>query len=284
MKILMIGATGNFAKLIIPELKKKGVQITALVRKEERVEAALKNGADDTVIADLNNFESLQKAVQNVDGVFHLNPVFSENEVKMGLNIVKAAQEADVEKFVFSSVYHPSLSLKNHATKRPIEEALYEADMKFVILQPAMFMQTIGDIWSVIKKSKMVTLPYSKSAKMSYVDYRDVAEVTAIAFTEEKLDNGTFELCSPGTYDRFELVKIIGNTLKTDIEAKEISFEDFAKNTGMPDGFAKDGMKAMFRHYDEYGFHGGNSLVLETILGRKPISLKEFFNDLNKTN
>src|SRR5699024_6057697 len=133
---------------------------------------------------------------QNVDGVFHLNPVFTENEKQLGLNMVQAANKANVEKFVFSSVYHPSLSLSNHTVKRPVEEALYESDMDFIILQPAMFMQNIGNMWTVIKQTKKFTMPFSKFSQMSYVDYRDIAEVIAIAFTEERLNNGTFELSS----------------------------------------------------------------------------------------
>ena len=66
-----------------------------------------------------------------------------ENEIQLALNMVKVAEEAQIDKFVFSSVYHPSLSLGNHISKHPIEEALYESELKFVILQPAMLMQTV---------------------------------------------------------------------------------------------------------------------------------------------
>ncbi|UGU17970.1 NmrA family NAD(P)-binding protein [Sinomicrobium kalidii] len=282
MKILMIGATGNFAKHIIPALKEKNIKIKALVRNDKKGENALENGADETVVGDLNNIDSLRNAVKDINGVFYLNPVFVENEVEMGLNMVKAAREAEIEKFVFSSVYHPSLSLGNHAAKRPVEEALYESNIKFVILQPAIFMQTIGENWTVIKQTKKVALPYSKWSRMSYVDYRDVADVVAIAFIDNKLDHGTFELSSDGMYDRNELADIIGKTLKIKVEAKEISFEDFAKKTEMPEGFAKNELKTMFEHYDQFGFHGGNSLILETIIGRRPRTLTAYFNSLER--
>ncbi len=280
MKILMIGSTGTYAKLIIPALKKKGIHIKALVRQEGKTKEAIANGADEAVMGNLNDTESLQKAVQNVDGVFHLNPVFTENEEQLGLNMVQAANKANVDKFVFSGVYHPSLSLSNHTAKRPVEEALYESDMDFIILQPAMFMQNIGHMWPVIKKTKKLTMPFSKFSQMSYVDYRDVAEVIAIAFTEERLNNGTFELSSEGTYSRVQVANMMSKILNTEIEAREISFEDFSTNIGLTDGFAKEGLKAMFNHYDQYGLHGGNALVLETILDRKPNSLQEFFRDL----
>ena len=280
MRIVMIGATGKFAKYVIPALKKEQIEIKALVKNDNRADIAIANGVDETVNGDLNDLNSLRYAIQNVDGVYYLNPVFMENEIQMGLNMVKAAEEAKIDKFVFSSVYHPSLSLENHVSKRPIEEALYESGMKFVILQPAMFMQTVGNTWSVIKQTKQVALPYSKSAKMSYVDYRDIADVVAIAFTDNKLDNGTFELSSSGMYNRIELAEIISKSIGDKVEAKEIGFEDFSK--GMPDGFAKNGLKAMFEHYDQCGFHGGNSLILETILKRKPRTLQTYFEQMEK--
>jgi hypothetical protein len=36
----------------------------------------------------------------------------------------------------------------------------------------------------------------------------------------------------------------------------------------------------MMRHYDQYGFSGGNGLVLRTVLEREPRSLAAFFNEL----
>jgi hypothetical protein len=37
----------------------------------------------------------------------------------------------------------------------------------------------------------------------------------------------------------------------------------------------------MYIDYNEYGFPGGNSLVLEAILGREPRSLEQFFQELS---
>lgn len=280
MKILMIGATGNFAKSIIPALKKENVEVKALVRNDDRAKVAIANGANEIVNGDLSDLNSLRNALKNVDGVYYLNPVFQKDEISMGLNMVKAAVEAKIDKFVFSSVYHPSLPLENHIPKRPIEAALYESELNFVILQPAMFMQTVGNSWTVIKQTNKFALPYSKLVKMSYVDYRDVADVVAIAFTDSKLDYGTFELSSDGMYNRDEVAKLISNSIGVKVEAIDIDFAEFAK--GMPDGFAKKQFKAMFEHYDHCGFHGGNSLILEAILNRKARTLQSYFNDMEK--
>ena len=40
-----------------------------------------------------------------------------------------------------------------------------------------------------------------------------------------------------------------------------------------------EGMARMMDHYDAHGFPGGNALVLRSILGREPRTLKQFFQE-----
>ena len=92
-----------------------------------------------------------------------------------------------------------------------------------------MFMQTLGGGWPAIVKQGRFALPYSKQAKACYVDYRDVAEVAAITLTEDKLNNGTFELCAPGMVNRVELAVIMSEALGETIEAGELPFDQWAQ-------------------------------------------------------
>ena len=110
MKILMVGASGRYAGLVVPELKKRGVTIRALIRSEDKAFATLKQGADETALGDLNDGESLRKAARGVDGVFHINPAFAPNEAELGIAMVHAAMASGVRKLVFSGVIHPSIS------------------------------------------------------------------------------------------------------------------------------------------------------------------------------
>jgi NmrA-like family len=96
MKVLMIGATGKFAGLVVPELKKKGVTVRALVQDDNKAAIAKKNGADETVLGNLEDEKSLLQAAKGMDGVFHINPAFLD-EIKIGLTMVNAAKEAGVK-------------------------------------------------------------------------------------------------------------------------------------------------------------------------------------------
>jgi uncharacterized protein YbjT (DUF2867 family) len=281
MKVLMVGATGKYASHVIPELKQRGVTIRALVRDKTKLEAAQQKGVDEAVVGDLEDADSLHAAASGVEGVFHLNPAFAPNEADLGVAMVEAAKAAGVRKFVFSSVIHPSISaLSNHAAKRPVEEALCESGLQFVILQPTMFMQNFDSGWKAVIEGGRFALPYSKHAKASYVDYRDVAAVAAIALTSNRLDYGTFELCDAGMVDRVELATIMSEALNRPIEAGELSFEDWAQAAHIPEGAMREGMEKMYAHYDRYGFPGGNALVLQAILGQEPRSLRQYFDKL----
>jgi uncharacterized protein YbjT (DUF2867 family) len=281
MKVLMVGATGKYASYVVPELKQRGVIVRALVRDQDKADAARQQGADEALVGDLRDLESLRAAAQGVEGVFHLNPAFAPDEAALGVAMVEAAMAAGVRKFVFSSVIHPSIAaLSNHAAKRPVEEALCESGMQFIILQPTMFMQNFDGGWQAVVEKGQFALPYSKQAKASYVDYRDVAEVAALALTSDRLDYGTFELCAAGMVDRVELAAIMSAAIDRPIAAGEPSFDEWAQTARIPEGAIREGMKKMYAHYDRYGFPGGNALVLQAILGREPRSLRHYFDYL----
>jgi uncharacterized protein YbjT (DUF2867 family) len=275
----MVGATGANAGLVLPELIKRGAVVRALVRDEHRGAAARANGADEAVVGDLTDPPSLAAALDGIDGVFHIGPAFAQREAEMGVAMVNAAETAGVRKFVFSGVIHPSISaMTNHAAKQPVEEALYGSDLDFTVLQPAMFMQNLAALWPDIRDRGRFALPYSETAKVCWVDYRDVAEVAAMALTSDRLSRGTFELCAPGLVDRVQMAAMVSDVIARPVSAAVTPLPEFA--SALPEGPQRDGLTRMMAHYDEHGFMGGNGLVLRAILGREPRSLLDYFREL----
>ncbi len=233
------------------------------------------------MVGDLRDPQSLRSAAEGADGIFHLGPAFAPDEAEMGVAMVEAAKAAGVKKFVFSSVIHPTISrMTNHAAKQPVEAALYESGLDFTVLQPAMFMQTLDDSWAGIVKSGQFPLPFSKLAKVCYVDYRDVAEAAALALTGDTLSRGTFELCAAGMVNRIEIAALMSRALGREIEAGEAAFDEWARAAHLPEGPVRDGLAAMNADYDKYGFPGGNALTLRSVLGREPRALAEYIGEL----
>src|ERR1051326_7501320 len=92
MLVLVVGATGRFAHFVVPELKKRGAMVRALIRDKDREAKAREYGADETVVGDLADPTSLRAAAKGVDGVFHVNPAFAPNEARLGTAMVEAAK------------------------------------------------------------------------------------------------------------------------------------------------------------------------------------------------
>ena len=280
MRVLMVGATGRHAHWVLRELNQRGVSVRALVRNQQRADVARNNGAAEVAIGDLTEPASLSRAAAGMDGVFHIGPAHAAGEAEMGLAMVDAARAAGGRTIVFSGVIHPSISaMTNHgAAKLPVEEALYSSELDFTVLQPARFMQNFERSWNDIVEHDRLAQPYSLSAKMCSVDYRDVAEVAAMAMTGDELSYGTFELSASGMQDTYETAKIVSEVLGRTVTAVQIPLDQFASQ--LPEGHFRDGMRRMMAHYDKHGLPGGNPLVLRSILGREPRSLKDYFREL----
>src|SRR5579863_9980566 len=276
MTVLAVGAAGNLAGLVVPELVKRGVKVRGLVRKPEQAEEAKRRGATEVAVGDLADLDSLRAALQGVDAVFHVGPAFAPNEIQMGRNMVEAAARAGVRKFVFSSVIHPILSkLPNHAAKAQVEEALINSDLEYTILHPTVLFQNYSIFWTRVMQTGILVEPWSLDTRFSRVDYRDVAEVAAIALTEDRLAYGTFELCSSGILNRHEVAAMISEVLGKQVTVGTIGPEVLGQ-------FPND-MRTMCRHYDHRGLVG-NPLVLRAILGREPRTLRAYFEELANTH
>lgn len=278
MKVLAAGATGYFAHHVVPALAARGVEVRALVHDPGKADRALRGGATETVIADLRDPGSLDGALDGVDGFYLILPAFAPDTVDLGTAAVAAAAARGVRRVVYSGVYHPSLSLVNHADTRPVEEALYHSGLEFTVLQPAMYLQGLTGSWRTAVDSGIYAAPWSRHSAMTYVDFRDVAEVAARAFATDELVGGTFELAAGGTHTREEIAAVMSRYAGRPVEAVDVPPTRAVES--MPAGPQRDGLLAMFTDYETYGFHGGNDLVLRTVLGRTPRTLEQFIAEL----
>ncbi|MGC2288409.1 MAG: NAD(P)-dependent oxidoreductase [Thermoplasmata archaeon] len=118
--ILVTGATGKVGSHLVPRLLAQGLPVRALVRQGPNVQRLRELGAE-LVEGDLLRAESLGPALKGVETVVHLAAFFRgatpEQAREVNLvgteQLVTAAQQAGVEKFIFAStstVYPPGLN------------------------------------------------------------------------------------------------------------------------------------------------------------------------------
>lgn len=270
--ILAVGAAGPFAGMVVPELVRRGATVRGLLRHAKESAQVRANGATEIAVGDLTDRASLDRALDGVSSVFYVAPAFLPHEAEVGQGMVAACVAAGVRRFVFSSVIHPVISaLSNHAAKAPVEEAVLDSDLEYTFLHPALFFQNFAGTWPQVAASGILAEPWSAASRFSRVDYRDVAEVAAVALTEDRLLHGTFELCAEGWLDRAGVAELMSQALGRPV----------AVGTDDPATLGEEAapMRPMFAHYDRHGLRG-SALTLRAILGREPRTLRAYFKEL----
>jgi len=275
--VLAVGAAGRFAGLVVPELAKRGAHVRGLIRDANEGKDVLSHGAAEVAIGDLGHLASMEKALQGVSSVFYIAPAFLPQEAEVGVGVVEAAKRAGVKRFVFCSVIHPVLSaLTNHWDKAPVEEAILTSGMEYAFLHPTLFFQNFAGNWANVVTSHTFAEPWSTETRFSRVDFRDVAEVAAIALTEDRLNFGTYELCAEGHMNRIEVATLMSEVLGRQIRAERFDPDKVVAGAGE----LGKGLRRMFDWYDHQGLLG-NALTLRAILGREPRTLRSYIEELN---
>jgi uncharacterized protein YbjT (DUF2867 family) len=279
--ILMTGATGRLAQLVLAELVRRGARIRALVRDPAHQATVLARGASAVYVGNLANPRSVEEALTGIDRLFYIPPAFMPDEAAVGRALVDAAHRCGVTRIVLSSAIHPTLShLVNHHAKAMVEEHIIGTGIDFTFLQPTLVFQNYGLAFAAAARTGVFAEPYSNLSRICRVDYRDVAEVAGMALCEDRLSFGTFELCAEGHLNRFEVAALMAQAIGRGVRARAITYDEWLARSGMAaDSPTAIGLKQMFAWYDTHGLHG-NATTLRTLLGREPRTLGAFFQEL----
>ena len=120
--------------------------------------------------------DSMRAALDGMDGLFLILPAFAPDAAELGTGMVAAAQAAGVQRVVFSGVYHPSLSLVNHADTRPIEEAPSDSDLGLPSCSPRCSCRVCG-------KFRDPPYPLVLTAKRTTHDFAQPTATSRVAAT-----------------------------------------------------------------------------------------------------
>lgn len=280
MIVLVLGASGYTGLSVVRHLRAQGDHVRAFLRRpaaEADVRAA---GANEVVIGNLLDLRAVAAAARGVDGIFFIGPRMLAEEAALGKAVIDVAVSSGARRFVFSGVYHPTIrSLFNHQSKRRIEDHLYATDLEFVVLQPARYMHgLLLPGWTRIVEDGLLLDTFSPESRLAYVDYNDVAEVVALAFHDDRLARGTYELSSPGEHTLHDIAAALSVATGRPIRAQQTPWDQLGpERRGMGNPYSEEGFKRLAAYYNQHGFRGGNSLVLDTILGRTPNGFPDFW-------
>lgn len=244
--VLVVGATGFVGSEVCGKLAGRGEKVRALVRATSSKEktAALQSRGVELCVGDLKDPDSMAAACRGVDAV--ISTASSTLSRQAGdsieavdaagqLNLVNAAKSCHVERFIFVSFRKsPALACPLSDAKEQVEKAI--ATLNFTTIQASWFME----VWL----SPPLGFDYANAtariygpgtAPISWVSFRDVAEMCAVALRHPSAERTTIEFGGPEALSPLEVVarfeKISGRRFKLEHVPETVLRSQFQEAT-----------------------------------------------------
>src|SRR5467141_3726980 len=187
--ILVTGATGQQGGAVARELLARKHTVRAMTRKSDSDAAkALARQGAEVVKGDLNDSESLRRALQGAWGVFAVQNTWEagvEGEEVQGKRIAELARKAGVQHYVYTSVgsAHRKTGIPHFDNKWRIEETVRGLGFPSqVILRPVFFMDNLLAPFSL--QGSTLAWALGPSTKLQMIAVDDIGWFGARAFTD----------------------------------------------------------------------------------------------------
>jgi NADH dehydrogenase len=209
--VLVTGGTGFVGPHVVHALRAKETPVRALVRDPARATRLAAWGVE-LVTGDVTDPASLRAACEGVDAVVHLvaiikgRPADFERVMSEGTrNVVAAAQEAGVRRFVLASALGLDERSKDavpyFAAKWEMERAVRESGLEHVILRPRFVFGRDGGVLPTFVRlarfAPVTPIIGGGRQRLQPIWIEDLAEYYARAIDEQAAANRTFELGGP---------------------------------------------------------------------------------------
>jgi NADH dehydrogenase len=217
---LIAGATGMLGGEICRLLAEQGKKVRALVRRtsDPAKVAGLRGLGAEVVYGDLKDRVSVAAACRGASAI--ISTVSStvsrqdgdsiENVDRQGqLNLIEAAEEAGVGRFVLVSFPKIDLDFPLQSAKRAAEDRLQRSTIGYTILQPTCFME----VWL---SSALGFDPGNGTARVfgdghnriSWISISDVAKFAVAALDNARAENAIIQLGGPDALSPLEVVHL----------------------------------------------------------------------------
>ena len=278
--IAITGAGGKTGRALVRALARRNAPARAIVRSAAGGQSLRTLGATEVAVADFADSARLADAFAGVDAIYHICPNMHPDEVAIAGNVLAAARQAGVSRFVYHSVLHPQVeAMPHHWLKLRVEELLFTAGVTYTILQPAAYMQNLFAYVPAICAEGIYRVPYAGHTRLGMVDLDDVAAAAARALTEPGHAGATYELANGESFTQEEVAQMLAVVVGRPVSFARLERRAWASaaQTGGVPAHAVATLLRMFEYYEMHGFWG-NSTVLTALLGRQPATLQDWLH------
>jgi uncharacterized protein YbjT (DUF2867 family) len=147
--ILVTGATGHQGGAVVQALLKRRQRVRALTRNPaSQAGKRLQDQGVEVVAGDFTDHDSLVRAARGVDALFAMATPYErgvKEEIAQGVALAKAAKEAAVGHFIYSSVASAdrATGISHFDSKYEIEKYIAASGLPCTIVAPVFFMENV---------------------------------------------------------------------------------------------------------------------------------------------
>lgn len=181
--ILVTGATGQQGGSLARLLLQKEHKVYALTRNAQSSSAQdLRNRGANIMKGDLDDSDSLEHAVRDVESVFLMGTPFedgTEGEIRRGKLMADIAEENGIDHLVYSSVANAdkNTGIPHFESKYKVEQHIKNLGIPYSIIGPTFFMENL--LGPGLEQGQLA-LPLSPSATLQQSALEDIAEFSAL--------------------------------------------------------------------------------------------------------
>ena len=217
--VLVVGATGFLGSEVCLRLRNEGWRVRGLVRRDTEGHKVqrLRNAGVETVAGDLKDRPSLDAAAQGVTAVVSTaSSTLSRREGdsiesvdRAGqLDLVDAAAQAGVKRFVLVSFPPMDLEFPLQDAKRAVERRLQNSGMTYTIVQPTIFMEVwLGPALGFDIANGTAQIFGTGDRPVNFIAVADVARFTVAAVSAPAAENAVLLLGGPDTRAPLDIVR-----------------------------------------------------------------------------
>lgn len=288
MKILITGATGQFGSASIDFLLKKmpADNLVALVRDENKATQNIAKGVT-IKIGNYDNYESIVAAMKGIEKVLLISGNDIANRQKQHENVINAAKEAGVKHLVYTSFMR-----KNETKTSPLgivakshietDKFLINSGLTYTIMLNNLYADILPMFFGPQVLEAGIFLP-TEDGMAAYATRSDMAEAAANILTGMGHENKKYIIANTENYSMDDAAEILSEIKGEEVEYASPTNKDYVETlvkAGFPVPMANSlvGFCEAIKQ-DEFATE---TTDLETLLGRKPTTLKDYFISVYK--